>query len=197
MTQLPDKPTYSLPRAKEIIAALDAKEGSWSNMLSKDVPFEVVGFVTEAAKRGNDLDQIRCALGFRSPNDVRWKKVMTAIRSSKRIDATGIFLKWMERNEIWGDRLEKMLVEMVENKSHLSKTVLAALQQIGNLQINTVKLGKELGVFADPGEKGGGGQGVTIVVTTNVPVPDQNTIEIHQEEHRQKSQALLDENRPK
>lgn len=166
-------------------------------MLSKDVPSEVTTFVVEAVKRGNELDQIRFALGFKSGNDLRWKKIMTAIRSSRRIDATGIFLKWMERNESWGDRLNEKLNAMIEGEQPINKTLLSALTSISQLQLATVKLGKELGVFAEPKESGGGGQGVTIVVQTNVPSPDPKVIEIHNQERMKKAQELLDLNKPK
>lgn len=194
---LPAKPTVSLPAAKEIIAALDAREGAWVNMLSKDVPAEITNFVIEAVKRGNDLDQIRYALGFRSGTDFRWKKIMTAIKASRRIDATGIFLKWMERNEMWGDRLNAKLDSIMQGDQPINKTLLSALKSISELQLSTVKLGKELGVFAEHKDQGQGGQGVTIVVQTNVPVPDAKTIEIHNEERLKKAQELLEQNKPK
>lgn len=194
---LPVKPTYTLPQVREILAAIDAKEGAWANMLSKDVPAEITTFVVEAVKRGNELDQVRFALGFKSSNDNRWKKIMTAIRSSRRIDATGIFLKWMERNESWGDKLNEKLNAMIEGEAPINKTLLSALTSISQLQLATVKLGKELGVFAEPKESGGGGQGVTIVVQTNVPSPDPKVIEIHNQERMKKAQELLELNKPK
>lgn len=197
MTQ-PADPTARalLPSARAWVEKLTA-EGAWEKILSKDVPGEVTAFVLEASKEGRSIDQIRNALGIKTSTDARWRKIMTAIRSGKRVDAVAVFHKWMERNERVGDKLSLLLDEMLENEKPVNKFLLMALSTLSTLQRNTVSIGKDLGVFVDPQEKSSGGQGTTIIVQTNVPSPDPKVIEIHNEKRIQQSKEMIEAHRPK
>lgn len=177
--------------AREILNQLTPER--WSALLSKDVPPEITTYVVEQVSSGRPLDAVRRSLGILSVTDSRWRKIMTAIRAAKRIDATGLFVKWLERNERLGDKINKEVEAVMNNEKPFSKMLFQAISTLSQLQVNTVKLGKELGVFAEAQEKGGGGQGVTIVVSTNVPSPDEKTIIVHQNEQLKKNQALLDQ----
>jgi hypothetical protein len=187
-------PMVTFKSAKEIFDVLTV-QGKWQQIVSKDVPHEILNFVSTRIKAGKNIDQIREALGMRSPTDVRWRKIMNALRTSKRVDASAIFVKWLERNEEIGDRLNYELNAAIKEKKPLTaKAMVETIRTLSQLQLNTVKLGKELGIFVDPAEKVGQGQ-VTIVVNTNVPSPDEKTIIVHQEERMKKNQELLEMHR--
>ena len=91
-----------------------------------------------------------------------------------------------------GDMADRML----NGEAAPSKMMIAALDTMANLQLSTIKMGKELGVFMDAGQQalaqgaGSGGQ-VTIVVQTNVPMPGKQEIEVHQQKQREKNEQLL------
>jgi hypothetical protein len=183
-------------RARQEIALLDEKQ-AWTSLQSKDVPVAITGFVVEALKK-DTLDTVRRKLGMPSPTDPRWRKIMTAIRTGQRIDATGIFLQWMTRNEKWADAISAKMDEMIAEDRPFSKMILEGVKAISQLQMDTVKMGKELGVFVDPADqKSAGGQGVTIVVQTNIPSPPKDVIAQHQAMQREKAAVILEANKPK
>ena len=197
-----DKPAASqavearvpLSQAKAVVQELDLGE-KWTSLLSKDVPGEITRYVIEQARDGRSIDKIRESLGMRSGNDPRWKKIMAAVRAGKRVDATAVFVKWMERNERLGDRVEQMVNDILNEGRPLSKLTLEGLSMISRLQLDTIKMGKELGIFVDGSEKNQGGQGVTIVVQTNIPSPAKEVIIAHQKERESKAKQLLEQYR--
>lgn len=185
------KPELELALAK--IAEIDRAD-KWAEIQSKDLPGELLLYVAESLSE-RPLDTIRKDLGIASVNDIRWRKIMTAIKGGIRIDATGIFLKWLRRNEQLSDKVGKIADRMLNDNIPFSKMLLQGLDSMANLQLSTIKMGKELGVFMDASQQqqnqGGGGQQVTIVVQTNVPLPDKATIEVHQEKQRVTNAKLL------
>lgn len=179
---------------RELVRGLDLGE-KWTGMLAKDVPSQLTNYVVEQARLGKSIDSIRESMGMTSGTDLRWKKIMAAVRQGRKIDATGVFVKWMERNERLGDQVEKMVNEMVNEQKPMSKMMLEGLRMISSLQLDTIKMGKELGIFTDGLEKGQAGQGVTIVVQTNVPMPSKEVIIEHQNAETEKQKALLEQYR--
>ena len=175
------------------IAELDVA-GLWDEVLAKDLPGDLVTYVAERLSEV-PLDTIRRELGIRSSTDVRWRKLMTAIKGGIRIDGTGIFLKWLRRTEMLADKVGHLVDRQLAGEVGLTKMTLMSLDTMSNMQMNTIKMGKELGVFMDATQaamtQGQGNQQVTIVVQTNVPTPDLKTIVVHQEEQKRKNDKLL------
>jgi hypothetical protein len=184
----------SLDKARREVAILDER-GAWVDLQSKDVPPAIVCWVGDRLKT-ETVDFVRQELGMRSPSDIRWRKIMTALRTGSRVDAAAIFYKWMDRNERLGSKVTEIVEEIFQSGRPMSKLAMEALNTLANLQLTTVKIGKELGVFVDPSDRGGQQGGVTIVVTTNVPSPTKEAIVVHQEESRRKAQDLLEKHRP-
>lgn len=183
-------------RALEAVARLD-QAGSWQDMLSKDVPEEITSWVKNALEHGT-VDQVRGALGMRGQSDIRWRKIMTAIRGGTRIDSVAIFDRWLARNQRLADRIHEVVAKQLAEDVPFSKMAFEALRTLSSLQESTVRMGKELGVFADPKDAQSGGSGsqpVTIVVNTMVPRPSREVIVEHQRAETEKAKKLVDDHR--
>lgn len=169
--------------------------GAWAELQSRDVPVVILDYVASRLST-DDLLKIRKDLGILSGNDVRWKKIMQAMKSSTRTDSTAIFLKMMARNEEIASDLHEMTKDMLANARPLSKLVFSAAQTMASLQRDIVSMGRDLGVFQDQSQGQGGGGGVTIVVQSNIPHPSKETITIHQDNARKKNADMLERYRP-
>ncbi len=182
-------------RAQDAVQDLDDKN-AWTDLASKDLPVVITAYVTEALKTAS-IDDVRQTLGMKSPSDPRWRKIMTAIRTGQRIDAAAIFMQWMDRNQRLAIKLDALLNEVLSGQRPFSKMTFEAINALNNLQANTVKMGKDLGVFTDPSDQKNAGQGVTIVVQTLVPSPSKDVIVEHQKKRLEEAQKAIEQNRPK
>lgn len=176
------------------VVELDAAR-KWDDLQSKDLPAELVTYVAERLSEV-PLDTIRKELGIASASDVRWRKIMMAIKGGIRIDATGIFLKWLRRNDQLGTKVGELVDRVLDGQSVPNKTIIGALDTMANLQLTTIKMGKELGIFMDAtqqqaNQSQGNGQ-VTIIVQSNVQTPSREAIEIHQAKEKEKNQKVLE-----
>lgn len=171
------------------------ESGTWVDLQAKDIPIGIVNWV-QSQLLETPIDQVRKQLGILGPNDPRWKKITQAMKTGVRVDSTALFVKWMGRHEAVADHLYQISKEMLENHRPNAHKIFGAVSLMSNLQAQTVKLGKELGVFADPGQQQGGG-GVTIVVQTNIPHPSKEEIVVHQDASREKNATLLAKYKPK
>lgn len=169
---------------------------AWADMQSKDVPVGIVSWVQSQLVE-NGIDKVRRDLGITSANDVRWKKIMMAIKTGTRIDATALFTKWMGRHELIAEHLYQISKEMLENNRPHAFKIFGAVSMMSRLQGETVKMGKELGVFSDPNQQQAGQGGVTIVIQSNIPHPSKSEIEVHQESQKTKNATLLAKYKPK
>lgn len=186
--------------AQKKVMALD-QAVAWDDLQSKDIPPEILVYVSRALVV-DGMSTVRKELGMSSPSDKRWKKIMTAIRNGIRVDGTGIFLTWLRRNEAMAESLNTRLIEMLQLKQPFSRMTCEAINTMANLQSMTIKMGKDLGIFMDAKDQAaaqgaaGSGQGVTIVVQTNVPLPSKAEIQVHQEKQRAKNDELIAQYRP-
>lgn len=169
--------------------------GRWADLQSKDLPMEITNYVAEALTE-RSVDEVRRSLGMKNPTDPRWKKIMTALRTGARVDSVGLFLQWMNRTNRMGEKLEKICTEILDGHRPMSNALFSGLNTLSAMQSNVVKMGKELGVFTDGTGGNQGGQGVTIVVQTNVPHPSREAIVVHQEGLKERGQQLLEKHRP-
>jgi hypothetical protein len=186
-------------------------EALWDSIQARDIPPEVLEYVIEAIKNGFELSQVRRQLGIISTVDKAWKKILAGIRQGVRIDSTGMYLRWHWQNENLARKMQDLLELELENMqkaargelekpdgtkvaySGFTKELTMAVDALNRLRQGTVKLGKELGVFEQPGQSGGGGSGgVTIIVKSNVPMPSMEQIKEHQAAQQKKNKELLE-----
>lgn len=168
-----------------IISMNEAKE--WDTLKAADVPGEITNYVIACVNKGHPTHKIRKTLGFGSATDKRWVKILASLRQGLRVNSTALMSRWITRNESLAERLFKLLddllARMESNPGEIdwkdeAKSVSMMLDTLGKMQMNTVKLGKDLGVFVDPTSEGGSGQ-ITIVVQSGVPTPSDDAIEAH------------------
>lgn len=73
-----------------------------------------------------------------------------------------------------------------------TKELAALIDTFNKLSQGFVKLGKDLGAFVE-GDQGKGGQGVTIVVNTMVPLPKQKDIDAEIVKNREATAELMEQ----
>ncbi len=175
---------------REVVASIINKmneEGLWDSLKARDVPDEIITHVMAEIDLGKDPREIRRELGIKTQTSPEWQKISAAIKQGYRVNATTYFHRLIGRNEkissklyklidYWLDQDQEKLKELDENdKVHLEsyvKSITPMIDAMNRLQQGTVKLGKDLGVFADPSsEHKGGSGGQTIVVKTNIMLP--------------------------
>lgn len=185
-----------LKEARELMVRLD-EANAWVDLQAKDIPVGIVSWVGSQLVE-NGIEKVRKDLGIHSANDPRWKKIMQAMKSGVRVDSTALFMKWMGRHEKVAEHLYQISKEMLENNRPNASKIFGAVSLMSALQERTVKMGKELGVFADPSQgQGQGGGGVTIVIQSNIPHPSKEEIVVHQAEQKTRNADLLAKYKPK
>lgn len=154
----------------------------WDSIKARNVPPEITNSVMEDLDSGLDAGYVRRKLGIKTSTDPRWKKILASVRQGTRIDSIGMFRRILTRNEIIASKIfENLVGKDGEGKIILSKESAMNIDAFNRLQASSVKIGKDLGVYADPNEARGGG-GVTINVITHVPMPSEKEIEAHQKQ---------------
>jgi len=169
----------------------------WDKIQLNQVPDEVLQFVTSQLEKGFTPTQIRRALGFKNRLNKGWVLIMRALRGSARADGILLLRRWMTRNEMLANRLEKYMGKaMLDDKGKLKnnlgeigKEVAAVVREINNLQLGITRAGKELGVFEEAQQAQGTG-GTTIVVNNNIPVPTEKEINQHNAKRIAKGDAI-------
>ena len=179
----------------------------WDSIQARDVDPQILEFVIEQFELGTEPRGIRRILGINASTDKSWKKILAGVRQGIRVDSTGMFLRLHTQNELIGGKMQKLIEheltsmqERAEGKDSelppyrgFSKEITMAVDALNRLRQGTVKLGKELGVFEQPGEKGQGGGGVTIVIKNHIPFPSAQEITAHQEKNAAKNKELLEQ----
>ncbi len=164
-----------------------SEQGMWDSLKAKDVPEDIVHHVLSEIELGKDPRDIRKELGIKTQTSKEWQKISAAIKMGYRVSAPTFFHRLIGRNEKLSEKLYKILDEVLDtdveylknNETEkgerflkiFSKDVTPMIDAMNRLQQGTVKLGKDLGVFADPQAEQKGGGGVTIVVKSNIAMP--------------------------
>jgi hypothetical protein len=177
-----------IAQRREVVAQIINKhneEGLWDTMKAKDVPEEVVQYVMSQIDLGVDPSQVRRELGIKSQTSKDWQKISAAIKMGYRVNATTYFHRLMGRNERIATGLYKILDHVLEQDVETlketdnegkpwlktySKDITQMVDALNRLQQGTVKLGKDLGVFADNSD-GKSNTGTTIIVQSNIVIP--------------------------
>jgi hypothetical protein len=184
------------------------QEAVWDNIQSKDVPAEILDFVSEQLSSGFDFAQVRRQIGIPRSNDKSWKKIMSALRGGFRIDGSALLIQKAYEHETISKKLKAAIDDafsegtpMMDSDGNvvkvkgLTKELAAAIDTWGRHQQNLVKMGKDLGAFIDgpDGKQGGSGPagGVTIQIMSNVQLPSHSQVEVHQAEQRKKNAEIL------
>lgn len=179
-----------------------SEEGAWDSMKARDVPQEIVQHVLSQIDIGKDPREIRKELGIHSQTSKEWQKIAAAIKIGYRVNAPTYFHRLIGRNEKIADKLYKVIDKvldtdvdyLMDNETKegerflkiFAKDVTPMIDAMNRLQQGTVKIGKDLGVFADTGGESKGSGGVTMVIKTNVILPSP------QELVKQKKQKIIE-----
>ena len=163
--------------------AVETKE--FDSMKAKDVPQEILDHVSWCLEMGLRPNEIRKELGIRSQTSKEWQKISAAMKMGMRVDGTAFFLRLFGRNERMSDKMYKILDEVLDQDIEKLKETdkkgvplmdtyfkyaTSMVDAMNRLQQSTVKIGADLGVFAEAGgEKGSGG--TTIIIKNNVQLP--------------------------
>jgi hypothetical protein len=182
----------------------------WDTLQAKDIDPRIVEQVADMLATSADTRYIRRELGLQ--NDRAWRKVLAAVRGGIRVNGTALMARWLTQNEkiagLMQSLIERELEQMqngtdtvdaegrpVKKYAGFSKEITMAVDAINRLRQGTVKLGKELGVYEQPGEAGKGGGGVTIVVQSGVPFPTAEAIAKSQAESREQNRELVEKSK--
>lgn len=179
-----------LGRRREVIALIVNKlseEGAWDSMRAKDVPDEIINYVLTQIEMGYDPREVRKSLGIKSQTSKEWQKIASAIKMGYRVNTSAYFHRLLGRNEKISEKLYRILNEVLDDdvaelKKKTTKKgetflslfvgeVTPMIDAMNRLQLSTVKLGRDLGVFTNPDAQQGGGGGTTIVVKSNILIP--------------------------
>lgn len=179
----------------KIVTQLEENK-AWDSMQAKDVPSEITEHVIGELERGSRPSVIRQALGISRQTDKKWQKILASIRQGTRVDSVAMFRRWMHRNENLSTTLFEMLQYAAENAKaigpedevtqegrekiirptgNIGKDFATIVDSVNKLQMSTVKMGKDLGVFTDGTQ--GSGSGTTIVIENKIPIPSQHEID--------------------
>lgn len=192
---------------KAIVRQFD-EQAIWDNIKSKDIPPALLDFVREKIEEGFELAQIRRQLGIPRANDKAWTKILAALKSGFRIDGTGFLIKkaaeFTKVSNLLKDQIETafkdgvpMLIKHQDGTSEIqnvhgpTKELSMAIDAWNRLQQGFVKLGKDMGAFVEGENRGGGG--VTIVVQSNVQIPDQKVIDADRAQKLEKTKQQVEE----
>ena len=178
--------------AKGLVSRL-TEDRVWDSVRARDVPAEIINYVSKCLEDGMEAVQIRRTLGIKNSLDKSWSKIMSALRQGTRVDSALMFKRFILRNEAIANKLEKLIHDMLRESSEgedssnilksYGKEVSMAVDSMNRLQHSVVKMGKELGVFGEMGQSGG--QSMTIVVNNNIPSPTQEAIKDNTERKKQ------------
>lgn len=178
-------------------------EAVWDSIQSRDLPAEMLDYVTERLRQGFSYDQIRRSIGIRRTTDKSWKKIMAALKQGFRIDGPAFLVQKAWEVQSMSDKLRDQIMKAFEdgvevatkegvvNLKGPSKELSMAVDAYNRLQQGFVKLGKDLGAFVEQEQKGNGG--VTIVVQQNVPLPSMKDVKAHQDIEVEKNKRLLED----
>jgi hypothetical protein len=185
-----------LQEARAAIEKLDLSD-KWSELATKDLPVSITSYVSSALK-SMPYDEVKERLGMRATTDLRWRKIMMAIRSGFKVDSAAIFAGYFERSNRFLSSLDRHLEEVASGNRPYTKQTYEGIRLAMEIPQSVVRLGKDLGVFTDGSDqRQGGNQGVTIIVNTNVPIPSKEIIIQHQQDRERLAKELLDKHRPK
>ncbi len=162
----------------------------WEKVKSSKVPPEITQFVIDELEKGRRIRSVMLSLGIQTATEIKWRKILASVRQGTRIDSTALFTTWVARNEKLATKLFDALDRLADRDmdkgiygdkdDQTMKNITMMVETMSRLQLATVKMGKELGVFVDPTQQAQGGQ-IVINVHTNVPMPTEKEIQNHQE----------------
>jgi hypothetical protein len=187
--------------AYSLIHRIEPKE--WNGVKASDVPVAITGYVLERIKEKASLAQIRKELGIKDAHGRIWRKILANMGQNFRVDAPAMFARWLMQQESLSDKMQDLVEDLLDKANdadaskkyiHLTKELTMGIDALNRLRQGTVKLGKELGVFADPSERAGG-QGVTIVVQNSVKLPNQKDIDAKAVYQQEESARMIEESR--
>ena len=175
-------------RKESVRLILHRYEGDalWDSIKAKDVDPQILEHIQAEVEMGIPMSKIRADLGIKSPTAKSWVKISAALKAGWRIDTAGLFVRMMGRQENMAAKIYKILDQVldcdveslkirdkkgVSRLNYFAKDVTGMIDALGRLHQGTVKIGQDLGVFQDAGEKGGGGSSPTIIINNNVPLP--------------------------
>lgn len=192
-------------RARRMVLTLEA-DRLWDQMSAKDVPQEIVGYVSEMIRDKKTPEEIRSALGIASANDAAWKKIVSAFSAGHRINAPVLVSQMLERHLWMSKQLEDQIIEALENgvevvvgnpkdgyerikKKGPDVSLTATVTAWSKLQESFIKMATQAGLMRDPLAAKSGPQGTTIVVQSNIRMPTADEIRAHQEQVQKRLQA--------
>lgn len=157
----------------------------WDTVKARDVDPEILEYIQFELEHGKDLNQIRRELKLGSATSKPWQKIMAGIKAGWRVDSGGLFVRMLGRQEKLAGKLFKLIDKGLEvdledlqgsdTKGILildtyAKSITPMIDALNRLHQGTVKIGKDLGVFAESGD-GKGATAPQIIIQNNVPMP--------------------------
>jgi hypothetical protein len=176
-------------RRLRVYALIEGLErgGDWDRMKTKDVDPLVTAYVVERLKGKAKLQQIREELGLRASRSKGWKLIMQSVGYYLKVDTPGLFAMMFEQNEKISDGVQKLIERLLKQAEddaddkqwrHATKELPMLIDSLTRLRQATIKMGQDVGVF-QTGESARGGQGTTIIIKNNVPLPTKEVVAEH------------------
>lgn len=179
----------------------------WDEIQARDVPAEMIDYVTEALERGDSYDMVRRQLGIPRRTDKAWKKIMAALKQGFRIDGQALLQQIAYEYRSMSQKIRDQIDDAFENgvevldKDGCRHRLMGPQPQLAGMidtynRLNQgfIKNAKDLGAYVEQEGKGKD-SGVTIVIQSAVQLPTIKDVKAEQERQREKNQALLAQGR--
>lgn len=198
----------ALYQSREEVHALVRKfdeENVWDQIQAKDIPGEMIDYVTEQLEQGFHYDQIRRQLGIKRRTDKAWRKIMAALKQGFRIDGSAHLQQIAFEYRSISNKIQKQIHDAFRDGTpvmdkegfvhHIhgpTKELAGMIDTYNRLNQGFIANAKALGAYVDEAGKGGN-SGVTIVVQSAVQLPSVKDVQAHQEKEREKNRILLEQ----